>query len=66
MTEGPISWLTINQYANAKMFEEEQREDLFYFMQKLDTTYLEYKTKKLKEANGTGKILGSDGKAMRG
>lgn len=63
-TEGPISWLAINQYADAKEFEEEQREDLFYFIQKLDAIYLGHKTQKLKDSMGTGKSLG-DGKKMR-
>lgn len=48
-TEGPISWLTINQYADAKGYQEEQREDLFYFMQQMDSVYLDFKSKKLKE-----------------
>lgn len=64
-TEGPISWLTIHQYADAKEFEGEQREDLFYFVQKLDTVYLKYKTKKLEESTGSSKILSADGRAMR-
>lgn len=48
-TEGPISWLAVNEYADAKGFEDEQREDLFYFIGKLDLVYLEFKTQKLKE-----------------
>lgn len=50
-TEGPISWLAINQYADAKRFDDEQREDLFYFVGKLDLVYLDYKTKKIKESS---------------
>lgn len=64
-TEGPISWLVINQYADAKEFEDEQREDLFYFVQQLDMVYLNYKTKKLKESTGSGKLLGADGRQLR-
>lgn len=64
-TEGPISWLVINQYADAKHFEGEQHEDLFYFVQKLDMIYLDFKTKKLKESTGNGKILGADGRTFR-
>lgn len=64
-TEGPISWLSINSYADAKEFEEEQREDMFYFVQKLDMCYLDYKTRKLKESiPGGGKIIGSDGRSF--
>lgn len=63
-TEGPISWLSTHTYADAKGFEGEQREDLFYFVGKLDMAYLDHKTKKLQAS--TGKIIGPDGKAMRG
>lgn len=65
-TEGPISWLTINQYADAKGFDGEQREDLFYFIQRLDMVYLEHKTKKLKESTGSkGPIVGTDLRPLR-
>lgn len=64
-TEGPISWLSINQYADAKQFEGDQREDVFYYVQRLDTVYLEFKTKKLKAETGKGKIIGVDGRALR-
>lgn len=63
-TEGPISWLAINQYADAKEFEEEQREDLFYFMGKLDVVYLDYKTRKLKEGT-TPSLVAADGSKMK-
>lgn len=49
-SEGPVSWLTINEYAHAKEFEEEQREDLFFFMGRMDAAYLNFKTEKLKTA----------------
>lgn len=55
-TEGPINWLAINQYADAKGFEDEQREDLFYFVQNLDMVYLGFKTKKITESTGKGAI----------
>lgn len=61
--EGPISWLTIDQYADAKGFEDEQREDLHFFMTRLDACYLEFKLKKIKENNKPG-IVGADGKKM--
>lgn len=62
-TEGPISWLSTNEYADAKGFEDEQRDDLFYFIGRMDAVYLDFKTKKIKES--TGKILGSDGQTLR-
>jgi hypothetical protein len=47
MTEGPISWMTIAEYADRKQIEGEQREDLFYFVAYLDAVYLDHKAKKL-------------------
>lgn len=47
MTEGPISWMTIAEYADRKQLEGAQREDLFYFIPYLDAVYLEHKAKKL-------------------
>ena len=57
-TEGPISWLSIRDWANEYSVEGEQREDLFYHIQKLDEVYLTFKGKKLKNAEkqkGAGK-----------
>lgn len=50
-TEGPISWLTIDDYAARCGYLGEQREDLIYHMQRMDAEYLKYKTKKLEAAN---------------
>jgi len=47
MTEGPISWMTIAEYADRKELRGAQREDLFYFIAHLDAVYLDHKTKKL-------------------
>lgn len=52
-TEGPISWLTIAEYADRLEFDDDQRSDLFYFVQKLDAVYLDFKTKKLQAATKT-------------
>lgn len=49
-TEGPISWLSIKSWADANEVEGEQLEDLFFHIQKLDEVYLNFKTKKLKDA----------------
>lgn len=48
-TEGPISWLAVNAYADAKEIVDEQREDLFYFVGKMDLVYLNHKAQKIKE-----------------
>ena len=46
-SEGPIGWLQINEYCFVHGIIGEQRDDLFYHVQRLDQAYLEYKTKKL-------------------
>lgn len=48
--EGPISWLSISEYADKVEIHGEQREDLIYFTSHLDATHLEFKAKKLKES----------------
>lgn len=44
--EGPITWLTIQRYAEVYEVTGEQREDLFYHVQNLDQAYLEWSTTK--------------------
>lgn len=46
-TEGPISWMTVAEYADRKRINGRQREDLFYFITNMDATYLEFKSAKL-------------------
>lgn len=46
-TEGPISWMTIAEYADRKRITSRQKEDLFYFITNMDATYLEFKSTKL-------------------
>jgi hypothetical protein len=47
-TEGPIPWLAIRQWADARDLSEEQTEDLEYHIPQMDECYLKFKTKKLK------------------
>lgn len=63
-TEGPISWLAMNEYARAKGLGDEQREDLFFYVGRMDLIYLNHKTKKIKDASKGG-LVGPDGRAMR-
>jgi hypothetical protein len=49
--QGPISWLTIAEYADRNDFEGEQREDLFYFIAHMDKAYLDFQIKRM-EARG--------------
>lgn len=39
---GPINWLTLQRYAEVNEVTGEQREDLFYYVQKLDEAYLKW------------------------
>jgi hypothetical protein len=48
--EGPITWLVIAEYADRTGFEGEQREDLFYLMQKMDAAYIDFNAKKINKA----------------
>lgn len=43
---GPVGWLAIHEYAKAYGVDGEQREDLFYHVQKLDEAYLEWSRSK--------------------
>ena len=46
-SEGPITWLAINEWCVVNGVWGEQREDVFHFMQVMDAAYLEHKAKKL-------------------
>lgn len=37
----PIPWTSINDYANAFNFDQEQKDDLFYFIRQMDGKHLE-------------------------
>lgn len=45
-TEAPIDWFRIDGYCERQGIEGEQREDFFYFIQHLDSAYLDHKAKK--------------------
>lgn len=49
-TEGPISWMTIEEYADRKEIYGSQREDLHYYISNMDASYLEFKSTKLKNS----------------
>lgn len=44
--DGPISWQSIEEYALVYNFEEEQKEDLHYFMAKMDDAFLKWRNNK--------------------
>lgn len=47
--EGPIPWTAIYMYCQAHEIEGEQQEDMFYHIQQMDSTYLEFKAKKAEQ-----------------
>lgn len=51
----PIPWSAIVNYANAFDFDEEQREDLVYFVKQLDKEHLDRMAKKQKETVSSGR-----------
>lgn len=46
---GPIPWSAIHIYCDAHYIEGEQREDVFYHVQHLDKSYLDWSAKKHKQ-----------------
>ncbi|MCP4897720.1 MAG: hypothetical protein GY906_12170 [bacterium] len=45
---GPIPWSVILDYSRKYEFDEEQEEDLFYFIRVMDNEFLEHHSKKEK------------------
>lgn len=43
---GPIPWLAVREYALTFEFDEEQMNDLFYLVRRMDNVYLEHHKKK--------------------
>lgn len=43
MGEGPIPWLAVNAYCDAKRIYGDQRADMLYHVGSLDRTYLKYR-----------------------
>jgi hypothetical protein len=43
---GPISWFSIEQYADRKQLDDEQREDLHFYIGRMDKTFLDFHDKK--------------------
>jgi hypothetical protein len=47
--EGPIPWLAIDRYCTVHDIVDDQREDFFYHIQKLDGVYLEWRSKEMEK-----------------
>lgn len=46
MGDGPISWMAVHEYAAINKFDEDQTEDLHYYITKMDEAFREWnKTK---------------------
>lgn len=50
MGDGPIGWSVIHEYAKANGFDEDQSEDLHYYIGQLDTAFRDFAKRK----KGTG------------
>lgn len=50
-----IPWSSISQYAEAYDFDTEQKEDLLFFIRRMDIEYLKYLEKKQSKSSGKGK-----------
>lgn len=48
--EGPISWLSVSEYCQAHEITGDQRDELFYHIREMDTTYLEHRAKQMKKS----------------
>ena len=46
---GPIPWMAIQRYCEVHDIQGEQREDLFYFVQKMDKAYMDWQRDKAKQ-----------------
>ena len=45
MVAGPIPWTAINQYATAYRYDDEQEDDLQFYISRMDSAYLEWASK---------------------
>jgi len=43
---GPIPWTAMRDYAEAFELDEEQKDDLFYFVRAMDVAYLEHQARR--------------------
>lgn len=52
--ENPIGWLTIKEYCTIQGIGDEQEEDLFYHISKMDSAYLKYRLEQIKNRPKNG------------
>lgn len=53
--DGPIPWVAINTYCEHHCIEGEQREDLEYFIRRMDAEYLKLYARRIKSKFRQGK-----------
>jgi len=46
MGDGPISWMAMHEYAKVYEFNDDQTEDLHYYITRMDETFRDWKQKK--------------------
>lgn len=54
-SDGPIPWTATQHYCETFAVEDEQREDLFYFVERLDKAFLDWRNKKAAKSEGHGR-----------
>ena len=47
---GPIPWTSIGEYADLMQFDNEHRDQLYYFIEVLDTAFLNWSAKQTKSS----------------
>lgn len=65
MEEGPIPHLTVMDYADRYNFSEDQRDDLLFFVKKMDATYFEWRQENRRRRGNTGKTQGASKQSTR-
>jgi hypothetical protein len=63
--QGPIPWLAIHHYCEAHGIEDEQREDVFYHVARLDKVYLDWSAEKAKKITAQSTPPSSKSKTKR-
>lgn len=53
MAEGPIPWSRVRLWCDEHLITGEQREDVHYHVNRLDTAYLEHRAKQSKKSSDT-------------
>ncbi len=55
MGPGPIPWVAITAYSDYHELDQEESEDLLYYIRKMDEAYLTYHQKEMESKSGSKK-----------